>query len=202
VKRSRKLNIPSFLFELVIVFIGVYGAFELNNYQQGQRELKIRENYFISFQSELSKLIFDMKEVKKLVDEELGQLDTYDASNGNQAFIPIYLSFQESLLITQAGFNDDVFVQLDPSLASSLTGGYDFVKMLQAGVDNYNQAASSNLYGLVWSDLMDRNGQLKPQFQWYRNNLNLIRINFENVISMMSNQALPAVQAIIDDLSD
>lgn|GEM_PF-1861854 len=201
-KRSRKLNIPSFLFELVIVFIGVYGAFELNNYQQGQRELKIRENYFISFQSELSKLIFDMKEVKKLVDEELGQLDTYDASNGNQAFIPIYLSFQESLLITQAGFNDDVFVQLDPSLASSLTGGYDFVKMLQAGVDNYNQAASSNLYGLVWSDLMDRNGQLKPQFQWYRNNLNLIRINFENVISMMSNQALPAVQAIIDDLSD
>jgi len=202
VKRSRKLNIPSFLFELVIVFIGVYGAFELNNYQQGQRELKIRENYFISFQSELSKLIFDMKEVKKLVDEELGQLDTYDASNGNQAFIPIYLSFQESLLITQAGFNDDVFVQLDPSLASSLTGGYDFVKMLQAGVDNYNQAASSNLYGLVWSDLMDRNGQLKPQFQWYRNNLNLIRINFENVISMMSNQALPAVQEIIDDLSD
>ena len=201
-KRSRKLNIPSFLFELVIVFIGVYGAFELNNYQQGQRELKIRENYFISFQSELSKLIFDMKEVKKLVDEELGQLDTYDASNGNQAFIPIYLSFQESLLITQAGFNDDVFVQLDPSLASSLTGGYDFVKMLQAGVDNYNQAASSNLYGLVWSDLMNRNGQLKPQFQWYRNNLNLIRINFENVISMMSNQALPAVQEIIDDLSD
>lgn len=201
-KRSRKLNIPSFLFELVIVFIGVYGAFELNNYQQGQRELKIRENYFISFQSELSKLIFDMKEVKKLVDEELEQLDTYDASDGNQAFIPIYLSFQESLLITQAGFNDDVFVQLDPSLASSLTGGYDFVKMLQAGVDNYNQAASSNLYGLVWSDLMDRNGQLKPQFQWYRNNLNLIRINFENVISMMSNQALPAVQAIIDDLSD
>lgn len=201
-KRSRKLNIPSFLFELVIVFIGVYGAFELNNYQQGQRELKIRENYFISFQSELSKLIFDMKEVKKLVDEELEQLDTYDASDGNQAFIPIYLSFQESLLITQAGFNDDVFVQLDPSLASSLTGGYDFVKMLQAMVDNYNQAASSNLYGLVWSDLMDRNGQLKPQFQWYRNNLNLIRINFENVISMMSNQALPAVQAIIDDLSD
>lgn len=201
-KRSRKLNIPSFLFELVIVFIGVYGAFELNNYQQGQRELKIRENYFISFQSELSKLIFDMKEVKKLVDEELEQLDTYDASDGNQAFIPIYLSFQESLLITQAGFNDDVFVQLDPSLASSLTGGYDFVKMLQAMVDNYNQAASSNLYGLVWSDLMNRNGQLKPQFQWYRNNLNLIRINFENVISMMSNQALPAVQAIIDDLSD
>ena len=196
-RREKTFSISRFIFELFIVFIGVYGAFELNRYQQNQREHKIRENYFISFKSELDKLIADIKNASEVVDLELSRLADYSDSLQDKAFKPAYISFREALLITQAGFNDDIFVQLDPSLASSLIGGYDYVKNIENMVDLFNEISSDKLSGLMWKDLYDSNGELKPDFFWYRSKLKVLQVNFSDIGGMMQNGALPAVENII-----
>lgn len=188
--------------ELFIVFIGVYGAFELNRYQQNKRENTIKQNYFITFNSELRKLIADIRNAEKSVVAEMQELESYHDSIAERPFIPAFVSFRQSLLITQAGFNDDVFVQLDPSLASSLTGGYDYVKSLENMVDVFNQTSASKLSGLLWKDLFDRNNNLKDEFFWYQSRLKLLQSNFRFIGDMMENQAVPAVEVIIQEFDN
>lgn len=201
-KRERVFSIPRFIFELFIVFIGVYGAFELNRYQQNKRENTIKQNYFITFNSELRKLIADIRNAEKSVVTEMQELESYNDSLAERPFIPAFVSFRQSLLITQAGFNDDVFVQLDPSLASSLTGGYDYVKSLENMVDVFNQTSASKLSGLLWKDLFDRNNNLKDEFFWYQSRLKLLQSNFRFIGDMMENQAVPAVEVIIQEFDN
>lgn len=196
-RREKTFSIPRFLFELIIVFIGVYGAFELNSYQQGLREDKIRKNYFISFKSELTKLISNIQHAESEIDAELNTIAV--SANSENSFLPLYIDFIESLLITQAGFNDDVFVQLDPGLASSLVGGYDQVKLLENKIAQYHNHTST-LLGLKLSDLYDRSGTLKAEYGWYLKELNQLKKHLSQLGTMMQSQALPAVDKIIEDL--
>ena len=196
-RRERKLTIGRFVFELIIVFIGVYGAFELNRYQQVQREEEVREKYFITFRSELNKLVASIKQIERSIDRELAELENNDDSLRNKPFIPANILFNESLLITQAGLNADVFVQLSPDLAASLIGGYDYVKALEILTSEYNRVAMDKLYALKWSDLYVKNGSLKTEYVWYRSKLRNLKANFSQVGNMMENQAGPFVDQII-----
>ncbi|WP_420385618.1 hypothetical protein [Roseivirga sp.] len=196
-RREKTFSIPRFLFELIIVFIGVYGAFELNRYQQGIREDKIRKNYFISFKSELTKLISNIRHAEEAINDELLRIES--SADKNESFLPLYINFTESLLITQAGFNDDVFVQLDPGLASSLVGGYDQVKLLENKISQYHNHTTT-LLGLRLSDLYDSSGSLKIEYGWYLKELNQLNNYLSQLGTMMQSQALPAVDDIIEDL--
>ena len=198
-RKERKLSFGRFIFELFIVFIGVYGAFELNRYQEAQREQKIREKYFITFRSELTKLIGSIRSADKAAIEELEEIKNYNDSLKNKAFYPKTIIFNESLLITQAGLNADVFVQLSPDLAASLIGGFDYVKSLELLVNDFNRITKDRLYGLKWGDLFDRDNQLKSEFLWYQNQLELISDNLVRVGNMMEYQAGPFVDQIIAD---
>ena len=196
-RTEKKLTIGRFIFELIIVFIGVYGAFELNRYQQVQRENEIREKYFITFRSELNKLIASVRQVERSIEKELAEIESFDDSKRKEAFYPVNLVFNESLLITQAGLNADVFVQLSPDLAASLIGGYDYVQSLETMTHNYNQLAINKLYGLQWGDLFIKDGSMKTEFEWYEKQLKYLHSNFNNVGDMMENQAGPFVDEII-----
>ena len=196
--KKSKLSVGRFLFELFIVFIGVYGAFVLNNYQQREREQKIRESYFVSFRSELRQLIGSIRQTENRINNEIEALEKYTDSLKKQPFFPLTLNFKQSLLITQAGFNDDVFIQLSQDLALSLTGGYDFVKSLEQRAERFNALSQNKLSGLSWGDLFDSQGKLKTEHQWYRRELDILKANFERVGSMMENDAAPFVDRVID----
>jgi len=171
----------------------------LNRYQQVQREEEIREKYFITFKSELNKLIVSIRQVERSIDRELKELEGFDDSLRNESFYPQNILFNESLLITQAGLNADVFVQLSPDLAASLIGGYDYVKSLESLTKEYNQLANEKLHGLTWGDLFDKKGNIKPEYNWYPRELKFLKSNYNSVGNMMENQASPFVEKIIAD---
>ena len=198
-RRDRKLTVGRFLFELFIVFIGVYGAFELNRYQQVQREEAIREKYFITFKSELKKLIASIRQVERSIDKELAELENYNDTLKNESFYPNNVVFNESLLITQAGLNEDVFVQLSPDLAASLIGGYDYVKSLEIIASQYNEMVNNKLIGLTWKDIFNNDYYIKQEYDWYPRELKFLKSNFASVGNMMENQAGPFVDQIISE---
>ena len=60
-KRSRLAQLGRWLAELVLVFVGVYGAFWLNNYQQQQEQAKRRDQILASLEQRLK---VDIESVK------------------------------------------------------------------------------------------------------------------------------------------
>lgn len=198
---ARKKSFLSFLAELLIVFIGVYGAFELNRYQQNGREQKIEKSYFESFYSELVKLTSDISATQKIIDTQIQSITSAQAKGEQPALKPINLQFYASMLITKAGFNDDVFMQLSPELAASLSGGYDNVMVAIREVDEFN----SNCNRLLLADepirFYNSKGQLKPEFDWYISGLKRLQARFNILSRMMNEGAVPATKSILEDLN-
>ncbi|GAB5526342.1 MAG: hypothetical protein Roseis2KO_42140 [Roseivirga sp.] len=195
-----KSSIAKFLFELFIVFIGVYGAFELNRYQESLREKRIKESYFKSFQSELSELSGDIKRSKRLIDQRVAEIDTAMANAERFLPRPLNLYFDPQMLITRAGFNDDVFTQLGAGLSTSLSGGFENVRKVSQMTENFNIKCNMHLIASSPISFFDRNDKLKPQFQWYVQDLKALQSSFAQLSGMIENQALPATRQIVEDL--
>ena len=195
-----KLNFKSFLFELIIVFVGVYGAFELNRYQEHQREERIKINYFNSFQSELVKLTSDIRYSQRQINQKLAVLDSGFSSGSRPALTPLKLSFEARMLITKAGFNDDVFTQMSASLSASLSGGYDNVQEVSKLADEFNRACILHLLAKNQNEFYDTKGQLKPEYGWYYQDLLHLKYRFDRLEKMISEGALPATKEVLKEL--
>ncbi len=191
----------AFLLELIIVFIGVYGAFELNRYQQNKREEKIKKNYFITFNSELTKLSSQIS----ITHSQLNTL-IVDFQNAMEKGLqpkpkPVNIFFDAPMLISRAGFNDDVFIQLSPELASSLSGGYDYVQSISERVKAFNQTCNQHLISNEPITFYDSKGSLKPQFNWYLMGLQDLRSSLKLLGQIINEVALPASQKIIEEFN-
>lgn len=195
---KKRAPIFRFLFELLIVFIGVYGAFELNRYQEGLREEKIKENYFNSFLSEVVKISFEINNTQGLIKK---QLEKVMESGKTPPLKPLNIYFGSEMLITRAGFNADVFTQISPELTASLSGGFDNVQVLREMVKDFNMRCNLHLISSQPIVFYDRSGKLKPEFDWYIRDLKNLKTMFERLANMIDNGALPATRKIVEDLS-
>lgn len=194
---KERSGVLRFIAELLIVFVGVYGAFELNRYQQSNRETDIRHSYFGSFRSELVKLSSDIRVAQRILNREITAFEEALEKGEKPSPKPIDLFFEAPMLITIAGFNDDVFTQLDPGLAASLSGGYDNVQTVSNRVKRFNQICDRLLISNTPIDFYDRNGQLRPQFDWYLRDLKNLQTYLSNLDGMISGGALPAVDSLL-----
>lgn len=196
---SKKTGVFKLIAELLIVFVGVYGAFELNRYQEAQRDNEIKESYFNSFMSELVKLSSDIRNTKNVLDRRITNFEKALGEGEQPRLTPIDLFFEAPMLITKAGFNDDVFIQLNPGLASSLSGGYDNVKIVSERVRSFNDICDSQLISSEPIIFYDKKGNLKPQFDWYLKGLKNLQSYTENLSQMINNGAIPATKQLIED---
>ena len=197
---SNKKNwIGRLVVELLIVFIGVYGAFELNRYQQTKRDHKIRHSYFRSFKSELIQLSVDIKSAKNLIDSSIEDFSNAINKGEKPNPQPLNIYFEGPMLITKAGFNDDVFVQLDPGLAASLSGGYDNVQLVSSMVKDFNDLCNDRLISNQPIQFY-KGGVLKPEFQWYMEGLKRLQLHMNRLSGMISEGAIPATDELLADL--
>lgn len=189
-----------FFFELFIVFIGVYGAFELNSLQESNRADKIKIDYMKSFRSELafvrSHIINLQDRTNKLLNEFKADLD----SGKRPILKPLSAYLTSQLLITQAGLNEDIFLQLNPGLASSLSGGYDNIKAATKWIDSFNDICNRNLISTEPIDFYNRQGELKPEFNWYLEGLQITSNYLRQILSDIDEGAMPATEALIKSL--
>jgi len=196
-----KPSFKSFFFELIIVFVGVYGAFELNRFQESQRDDRIKINYFNSFNSELVKLSADIQVGQGIINDQLAYLDSAMAAGSKPKLKPLLIYLEAQMLITKAGFNDDVFTQMRSDLAASLSGGYDHVQLVSKMTDNFNEACRMHLIDNEVIEFYDRKGKLKPQFEWYLTDLRNLKFYYDRLYGMISNGAIPATKVVLDELN-
>lgn len=196
---KRRTGLLKFIAELLIVFVGVYGAFELNRYQENNRENKIREAYIGSFKSELNKLSYDIEKTQAVINKAINEFESALQKGERPLLKPLDLFFDAPMLITIAGFNDDVFTQLDAGLAASLSGGYDNVQAVSQRVRSFNEICHRQLISNEPIEFYDRNGTLKSQFNWYLSGLKKLQAYMQNLSQMINKGAVPAVNKLITD---
>jgi hypothetical protein len=188
------------ILELVTISLGVYLAFELNRYQEGKRADKIKYNYFTSFKSELTKLgseiTGEQNKIKKLINELTEGLEKGE----RPALKPVNLYLDAAMLITRAGFNDDVFMQLSPGLASSLSGGFDNVKAVSKKIEYFNILCNNNLISSSKINFYSKDGKLKSEFDWYLAGLKDLSLRLDKVSNEINEQALPYTLQLIKDM--
>ena len=197
---NKKNWIGRLLLELITIFVGVYLAFELNRYQDGQRSNEIKFNYFKSFQSELSKLGAEIRLRNREIETAIESFEKGIQNGQKPTPKPLNLYFSAEMLITEAGFNDDVFMQLDPGLASSLSGGYDYVRLVERRISDFNQICNRMLILNTTLEFYDSGGNLKPEYDWYLLGLKETKEYLETLSKMIIEQATPAVQNLVENL--
>lgn len=183
--------------ELITIFIGVYLAFELNRYQEGRRAEQLKINYFTSFRSEIRKtgteITYTSERVKKIIKEFNDDL----AAGKMPALKPVNLHLNSAMLITKAGFNDDVFIELNSNLASSLSGGYDNVKTVGRHIEYFNEICNRNLISSEIINFYNRDGSLKPQYDWYLEGLIYLDRLLDNLSEQINKQAIPYTENMV-----
>ena len=195
-----KLALKSFFFELLIVFVGVYGAFELNRYQQNSREDKVEFNYLTAFLSELNNIRSHAVSLKEEVNGLIAKHETAAIGNSRPDLRPPNFYFYHGLLITQIGLSDDVFVQLSPGLATSLSGGYDFIQRLTTRIKDFNDLCNDRLISNTPINFYDSEGNIKESFSWYLKGLKTIEAELTTLLSIIDEGALPATKQLLEEL--
>ena len=198
---SKSKNVlRTFFFELVIIFIGVYGAFELNRYQENKRQHKIQLNYLSSFRSELGSIRAAVGQTKAQVDGLIKRMEEGIAAGEEPTLVLPNLYFLKALLITQIGLSDDVFVQLDPGLAVSLSGGYDMVQTTSLRIKDFNNLCSNKLVSDSPLQFYDRQSQLRPEYNWYMEGLRDIQQRLTIILQVIDEGAMPGTDQLLNAL--
>lgn len=107
---SIKLHWKRLLAELLVVFIGVYGVFWLNNYREENHQRQIRKNYYQSFKVELS-LISQHSKMIATVTDTLHSHYSNAISRGERPILKIHpeLDFSINMFIIRSAFNQQHF---------------------------------------------------------------------------------------------
>ena len=188
------------LFELLIVFVGVFLAFRLNNYQKSIASQAIEQRYYqlilLEFQSNLQ----EIKNTKKAVSNYLDTLQK-EIDKGEK---PRLLSFQNydlsnNMLVLKSAFESGYLENLNPKFVSNISIGSNYITRVGKRMDQFNAQVNLALQQNQWESNLfyTKEGLLKPKYDWYLNDLKFILGYLEGLETALEKGAIPDIQNII-----
>lgn len=174
--------------ELLVIFIGVYCAFLLDNYRTRQQELKYQKDYFNSFLSEIQSLQQTTHLLTVRVDTIISQLDK------NEKFIQIYqrgLDLTHNQFLIQSAFINTNFSTIGPDFLVNLEHGSNLMRLID---DRFKILDEESRKFAIY-----RGNDISFK-AWYRDELVYISGKLHRLIEVIEKGALPDTQAIIDKI--
>ena len=120
------------LLELLVVFIGVYGAFYLTTLREEAVERRNRVNYYETFLLNLDDLYTKAVSAKERVDSLRNQLATNPDS---EISINRSIDFTNNMLIVRSGFESENFTTIGKDYLASLDRGSNLISVIEKRVD-------------------------------------------------------------------
>lgn len=123
--------------ELVIVFVGVFLAFQLNNYKEDVTNDKLRKRFYKLM---LSDFKLNLKEVKYCRSTVNKMLEEFKQKNNKGlkpelSIIPVDIS--NNLLVLKSAFNSGHLENLDHQYVISLSNGSNYVNRASALIKQF-----------------------------------------------------------------
>lgn len=175
------------LLELVVVFIGVYGAFYLTTLREEQVDRYNRVNYYKTFMLNLEDLRTHAVRVKAEVDSTL---KTVQEDPDSEITINRSINFTKNMLIVRSGFESENFTTIGQDYLASLDRGSDLISMIQYRANTIEAETRKFLiYG---------KGASEAEFRkWYIGELTLLSRLLGALHNTITNGAVPETQEMI-----
>ena len=189
--------------ELIVVFIGVFSAFQLNDFRDRKRNDAIKINYYQSFQRELIQI---SGHNVKMRDSIIQVISMYEQAMEQKQLIPLRYLTGFNVIgeapIVESAFNDEHFTSIGSYLLINISYGNQYFGWLKDKVDEYNRRVKDMLYGQDRSitAYYQTNGQLKPEYQWYLEELRTIVAMINELERQIHEGAIPSTDQLIKSL--
>jgi hypothetical protein len=196
VARHRTL-LGEFAFELIIVFVGVTGAFALENFREAREEAAYRKRMVAALRASLDDWSLHGREINQQV---TGMLRNFDEgrAKGDEPALPVYRETGGERPPTKAW--DGIIAtgaarSLDPDLFFRLARFYSRADSVGDRYQRYNSFSEERVlpYASDKAVFYGRDGKLKPEFAAYVDRLRDIRREEEAIVVEAGNlrDALP-----------
>lgn len=198
---QRFSNWKDVLIELVAVFVGVYLAFALSNYQEEQKNEKTRIKYFKSFLLELQGINYTIKRQLKII-ERIDSVYTESIQNKRFKIPEIYPDFELTINmpIIKSAFIGSHFENIHPQFLLNISFGGNLITMIEKRVNRYTENCQRVLYGRPMNarSFYQSSGQLKREYQWYLDDLRSIKVLYKRLNVAIEEGALPETKKLIE----
>lgn len=195
-------KLPTYLFELLVVFVGVYAAFALNNYRESQKAIASQIKFAESFRAEIEYNGKYAQLLKHELDSIADQLEKDIEAGLRPPLDPIpQLRLSVGTFITRAAFNENHFEAIDQQFLFNISQGVVLFDDIQNQIELFHQKAREQLY-VSEPDFYLPSGQLKPEYRWYLDDLKNLRFLFKRLEYAIEKGAIPGTDSLIQKLKD
>ena len=187
--RIRSAKWGSFLIDLIIVFVGVYGAFQMDSYRSDKEDIKNRITYFETFESMLDQYLYRSKELNTSINSILTEVK----SNPDKKIDFVHdFDFTNSIYIVESVFSSDRFAGVDSRFMRNLESGGNVIKAIEYRVNSLRDA--------VRDAIISGSAESKEFRQWYIGELTVISGQLSGLITSIEEGALPQTRHLIEEL--
>lgn len=200
--KTVKKSSGRFAFELLIVFLGVYLAFLIADYQEERRMVEIRVKYYESLISEFESLLYHLRAEESKLARHL-EVVTEIEQGLQPALMPSDLNYSFRGSVVSSAFESQHFESLDESILRAIIGGVMGLEMLENSVNSLNLLTATVLLPMqVYNsaEYYDDNGTLLPHLAWYPRLIQEISTLNEMLQTSVADRAIPDLRTSIDEL--
>ncbi|MEL6562707.1 MAG: hypothetical protein AAFQ94_31350 [Bacteroidota bacterium] len=201
-KKKALKKAKNLLLDLLIVFIGVFLAFQLSAYREGNDVKKSRLNYYKAFRAEIKSVNVELTGIIAELDRQISRFhsDSLILQKPLLAYNNKINVVSQKPYIIESAFNSGNFRNLRYDLLASISGGSNLFIVLDEKIEDYNRRVKDLTYNrpYVESDYYTEI-QLKPEYQWYLEEMKEVRVYATALKSSIENGAIPALNKLIDE---
>ncbi|EMR02814.1 hypothetical protein [Cesiribacter andamanensis] len=200
--RLLRLHWRRLLSELLVVFIGVYGAFMLNSYRESQHERQVRLTYLNSFKAELGSINAFTKSLAATSDTLHMRYQRAIAA-GERPLLGVHpeLIYPINMLIIRSAFHQGHFEVIGSKYVVNISNGSNIISLLQQRVDLF-QEKSRELLLHTGGDpalLYAQDGSLKPAYHWYLQDLAFLSRLASQLQAVIEKEAITDIERLINE---
>ncbi|MEO8233623.1 MAG: hypothetical protein ABI638_15185 [Ignavibacteriota bacterium] len=134
-------NIKNLIVELFIVFLGVFLAFQLNNYKEDLDSRKLKNNYYILILDEFQSNLEEISHAKEQIIIYLNNLKSNIAKKENPKIESLKsIDIENNMLVLKSGFENGYLENIKPKYISSMSSGSNYLTRVAKLIDNYNNS--------------------------------------------------------------
>lgn len=201
--RLFRLHWRRLLSELLVVFIGVYGAFMLNSYREERHARQVRLNYFNSFKAELISISNFTRNLSATTDTLHNRYQQAIAKEERPLLrVHSEIHYPVNMFIIRSAFNEEHFEAIGSKYVVNISNGSNIISLLQQRVDLF-QDKSRDLMLHTGGDpakLYNADGSLKEAYQWYLQDLAFLSQVARQLLRVMEEEAVPDIESLIKEL--
>lgn len=195
-------KVKNLLLELFIVFLGVFLAFQLNNYKEKITSNELKNNYYHLILHEFQANYEEISYVRKNLEEYVEKLKLGIQNKETPKIETLNsVDLENNMLVLKSAFQNGHLENINPEYITHLSLGSNSFTRVAKLVDRYKRGIDNVLIENDWNNdlFYDKDKNLKDQYSWIIEDLDFITGNLIGLEKAFEEGAIPDTRELIGD---